>query len=108
LWILYHPSSFKPIDSIVKKIEEAVKSNIIRIVDKETDELSMVLVIRRKWFKEYVIKYEVSSSRILLPGDIIARSTTNIIDYIKFRTIYFLEGREYTGYFADLFKLHIR
>lgn len=100
LWILYHPSSFKPIDSIIKKIEEAVKSNIIRIVDKETDELSMVWVFCRKWFKEYVIKYEVSSSRILLPGDIIARSTTNIIDYIKIRATGLLEGREYQGYFA--------
>jgi hypothetical protein len=101
LWILYHPYSFDPIDAVIKKVLEAIKSSkIIRIVNEETGVPSMVIVSRRGWFKEYTIKYEVSPYRILLPGDILAYSINNNVDLVKLRTTYVFEGRKYPCYFA--------
>jgi len=100
LWILYHPYSFDPIDSIIMKIKEAEKSlKIIRVVDDKIGEPSMVFVVVKKLFKKEIIKYDVSANRILLPGDILAFSS-DIIDFLRFTIRYYLEGKQYIGYFA--------
>lgn len=100
VWILYHPSSPEPIDSLFKILDEIRRSEgIVRVTDDETGDICMVLVSYKKWFRRYVVKYDVSKYKILLPGDIIAYSGKGYCG-IKFKLYHHSEGITYPGYFA--------
>jgi len=100
VWILYHPSSPEPIDSLFKILDEIRRSEgIVRVTDDKTGDICMVLVSYKKWFRRYVVKYEVAKHRVLLPGDIIAYSGEGYYG-IKFKLYHHSEGITYPGYFA--------
>jgi hypothetical protein len=99
VWILYHPSSPEPIDSLFKVLDELRRSEgIARITDDKGD-VCMVLVSYKKWFRRYVVRYEVAKYRVLLPGDIIAHSGIGF-QGVKFKLYHHSEGFTYPGYFA--------
>jgi hypothetical protein len=99
VWILYHPSNPEPIDSLFKVLDELRRSERIARVTDDKGDICMVLVSYKKWFRRYVVKYEVAKYRVLLPGDIIAYSGEGYRG-IKFKLYHHSEGITYPGYFA--------
>jgi hypothetical protein len=98
VWILYHPLSNEPLQSVLNVLRELRGCERFCVVDDRTGG-DVVLVVCRRFLRKYVVKYGVSKYKVLLPGDLLM----NISEWYYFLplTLHYREdGEEYVGYFA--------